>query len=164
MSAHGATRRRSAAHVYATASAVANPYVLAESSEWHGLEWGRPEETRTVRATHGKPAEHATGPTQQAWEQTWGGASRYPDHLLLDWTDKELIVHGYEGHSDAHWLDWLAVHPSAAARLGWTADPGELFAWYGPDGTAGRHPPPGTRSTSATSHLARAPVRRDGKS
>ena len=124
-----------AAHVYATASAVANPYVLAESSEWHGLEWGRPEETRTVRATHGKPAEHATGPTQQAWEQTWGGASRYPDHLLLDWTDKELIVHGYEGHSDAHWLDWLAVHPSAAARLGWTADPGELFAWYGPDGT-----------------------------
>ena len=51
------------------------------------------------------------------------------------WTDKELIVHGYEGHSDAHWLDWLAVHPSAAARLGWTADPGELFAWYGPDGT-----------------------------
>lgn len=124
-----------AAHVYATATAVATPYVLAESSEWRGLEWGRPEETRTVRAAHGKSAEQATGPTQQAWEQTWAGASRYPDHLLLDWTDEELIVHGYEEHSDARWLDWVAFHPSAAARLGWTVDPDELFAWYGPDGT-----------------------------
>ena len=73
-------------------------------------------------------------PPRQAWEQTFAGASGYPDQLLLDWADEELVVHGREAHSDPPWLDWLALHPSAAARLGWIPDPDKLFAWLGRDG------------------------------
>lgn len=38
-----------AVQIYAVASSVAKPYVLAERSEWCGLEWGRPEEVRRSR-------------------------------------------------------------------------------------------------------------------
>ena len=123
-----------AAQVYADATSAAIPYVLAESSEWRGLEWGRPEEIRTVRATHGQSTETLILPPRQAWEQTFAGASGYPDRLFLDWADEELVVYGREAHSDPPWLDWLALHPSAAARLGWVADPDKLFAWLGRDG------------------------------
>lgn len=122
-----------AAQVYATAAAE-GPYVLAESSEWRGLEWGRPEEERRIVARQRGATSPLLLPLQQGWEVTWEGAHRYPRRLDLDWPYEELVVHGYENSTDARWLQWLALHPKVAARLGWEPDPDEVFAWRGTDG------------------------------
>ena len=78
-------------------------------------------------------------PPQQAWEQTFVGASGYPDQLRLDWSHEEIVVYGHEPYSDSPWLDWLALHPAAAACLGWKPDPDKLFAWLGRDGAWRAH-------------------------
>ncbi|KAB2351594.1 ATP-binding protein [Actinomadura rudentiformis] len=123
-----------AAQVYAKATADATPYVLAESSEWHGLEWGRPEEVRIVSTTHGQSIGTLILTPGQAWENTFASAMGYPDRMSLGWSGEELVLRGREPHSDPPYFDWLAMHPAAAARLGWLPNPDELFAWRGQDG------------------------------
>lgn len=125
-----------AAQIYAAASSVATPYVLAERSEWRGLEWGRPEEVRSIHAIHhGASPAGLVLPPRRAWEVTIGGAGRYPTRLNLDWGHEELVVHGRETHSDPRWFEWLALHPAVGLRLSWEPDPDELFGWRGADGS-----------------------------
>jgi hypothetical protein len=124
-----------AANTYAAALSGAPAYVLAEHSDWRGLEWGRPEETRIVQVTHGVQApSKLLLPPREAWELTFRSADAYPDLPGLDWTDEELVMHGVVGHSDARWLEWFGLHPSAGYQLGWLPDDTEPFAWQGPDG------------------------------
>jgi len=126
---------REAAQVYAAASSVATPYVLAERSEWCSLEWGTPKEVRRIHTTHRvSPLGGLVLPAQRAWETTSVGAHRYPSRLDLDWSHEELVVYGREPSTDARWLTWLALHPAAGFRLGWEPAPDELFTWRGADG------------------------------
>ncbi len=124
-----------AAQTYATATDVALTYVLAESTEWAWLERGRPEERRTVRTTHGlADAGGVMLPPRQRWEDSPAPANGYPELQDLAWTDEQLVVEGWEMHSDPPWHRWLALHPAVGRRLGWTSDLTELFCWRGDDG------------------------------
>ncbi len=124
-----------AARAYAAASNVASTYVLAESTDWIRLDRGRPEERRTVRAAHA--AAHAGGlalPPRQRWEKSYASANGYPVLWDVAWADEQLVVEGWEMHSDPPWFRWLALHPTVGSRLGWTPDGTEMFCWRGGDG------------------------------
>lgn len=108
-------------------------YVLAERSEWHGLEWATPLEVRQLHTTHGAVSSRLTVLVDRdAWESV-GSARRYP-RLTYDWIDRQLTVYGREYYTDAPHLEWWALHPAAAGALGWTPTQGALFGWAGPDG------------------------------
>jgi hypothetical protein len=111
-----------------------SPYVLAELSEWRSLEWGLPEERRKVRAHHSQPLGSLVVPPTRAWEVTYAGAMRYPNRMSIDWEAEELVLHGHEAHSDGKYLEWLALHPRAAMRLGWELAEDVPFGWNGRDG------------------------------
>jgi hypothetical protein len=124
-----------AAQIYAAASSVTTPYLLAERGEWCSLEWGKPEEIRRICAMHrASPRGDLLLPARRAWEATTAGAHRYPRRLRLDWSHEELVVYGRELSTDARWLEWLALHPAAGFRLGWEPAPDDLFTWRGTDG------------------------------
>lgn len=144
-----------AAAAYSTTTTAAAAYVLAERTEWRHLGWEQARELRTVRARHRTGGRSGLAlPDRDAWEATRGPATRYPALTDLSWNDEQLIVDAWEPHTDAPWACWLAFHPAAAGRLGWTPDPTEPLRWNGPDGhpraaTVRRargqlsHPPPG---------------------
>lgn len=123
-----------AARTYATAAEMASTYVLAESTRWVRLEWGRPEERRIIRTAHGSAD---TGgvmlPSREPWEESGTPANRYPQLRNLDWTDEQLVVEGWEMHTDPPWYHWLALHPAVGRRLRWTPDVTEPFCWHGDD-------------------------------
>ena len=61
-------------------------------------------------------------------------ANGYPQLWDMDWTDEQLVVEGWEMHTDPQWFRWLVLHPAVGHRLGWTPDPTELFCWPGHNG------------------------------
>ncbi|WP_189198447.1 ATP-binding protein [Micromonospora fulviviridis] len=125
-----------AARTYATAAEVASTYVLAESTEWVRLEWGKPEEYRTIQTAHGlADAGGVLLPSRELWEKSFKPANGYSQVRDLAWTDEQLVVEGWEMHTDPPWYRWLALHPAVGRHLGWTPNPTELFCWNGDDGT-----------------------------
>jgi hypothetical protein len=123
-----------AVNAYAAAVGAAPTYVLAEDSEWCTLEWGRPKETRQIRAGHGDaPSRGLVLPPRKRWEQTYTRAGLYPELGDVDWENQPLVVQGWERHTDPPYCSWLALHPAVADQLDWIPD-SELFAWRGEDG------------------------------
>ncbi|MFD9657107.1 hypothetical protein [Streptomyces mirabilis] len=120
---------------YKRSYSAARPYVLAEHGRWCSLEWGKPEEERRITTTHGIKFDGSLYlPKRHPWEVFHSEFDSYPGGQGLDWLDRELVVHGHEDWTDAQYHDWLALHPAAAAALGWCYDPSELFTWRGSDG------------------------------
>lgn len=129
------TETTQAVQEYKNGYSTADPYVLAEHGQWCSLEWNTPKEERRVYATH----RDTTGgrlvlPAERAWEITFAGAHRYPNHLQLEWNHEELVLHGHEDWTDAPRIEWLALHPEVGTQLGWQHDPQELFTWKHADG------------------------------
>ncbi|MFI7650347.1 hypothetical protein ACIBTZ_30335 [Micromonospora sp. NPDC049460] len=125
-----------AARTYATAAEVASTYVLAESTEWVRLEWGKPEECRTIQTAHGlADAGGVMLPPRELWEKSFTPANGYLRARDLTWTDEQLVVEGWEMYTDPPLYRWLALHPAVGHHLGWTPDLSELFCWNGDDGT-----------------------------
>ncbi|WP_089245801.1 ATP-binding protein [Asanoa hainanensis] len=125
-----------AAQTYASAAEVTSTYVLAESTEWAQLEWGKPEERRTIRTAHGlADAGGVMLPRRELWETSSTPANNYSQVPDLVWADEQLVVEGWEMHTDPPWYRWLALHPAVGRHLGWTPDVTELFCWHGDDGT-----------------------------
>lgn len=125
-----------AARVYATSAGASPTYVLAESTDWVRLEWEKPEERRTVQTGHKLASMSGVLlPLRKRWEKSGLPADSYPELWDLDWADEQLIVDGWEMHSDPPWHRWLALHPAVGYQLGWTPDPAQLFGWHGDDGT-----------------------------
>ncbi len=123
-----------AATSYAAAIGTSRSFVLAESSEWRSLEWGRPEETRVVECAHGTTTQHdLVLPARRAWESTLAGARSYPSCPDARWRDRELVVRGREHWTDVPWHEWLAIHPRVATELGWRLGGGRPFTWIGTD-------------------------------
>jgi hypothetical protein len=126
---------QAAAEAYAKSLKGVSAYVLAENSEWRGLEWELPEEARTIHTLH-RQADTSNSiilPDQTGWELTVAGANEYPNLPDITWDEEQLVVHGWETTSDPRWDDWLAIHPSVARQLRWIAGD-EPFSWHGPDG------------------------------
>ncbi|MEU9823477.1 hypothetical protein ACIGG9_29815 [Pseudonocardia alni] len=123
-----------AARAYASATTQTSHFVLAESTEWVWLEWDKPEERRRIRTAHG-PTDSGgiVLRAKELWATSHRPAREYPRCRGLDWTDQQLVVEGWEMHSDPPWYHWLALHPAVGRFLGWTADPAELFCWLGSD-------------------------------
>lgn len=129
------TQTENAAQTYATATEATSTYVLAEFTEWVRLEWEKPEERRTIRTAHGKAeAGSIVLPSRQCWEKTFALANGYPELHDVAWSDQQLVVEGWEMHSDPLWYRWLALHPAVGHRLGWVPNRTEPFCWHGDDG------------------------------
>ena len=124
-----------AARAYAGAAEVASTYVLAEHTDRTLLQWGKPEERRTIQASHN---EFFAGgimlPPRQRWEQSHASANGYPKFRDTVWTDEQLVVEGCEMHSDPPCFLWIALHPAVGYYVGWTPDRTDLFCWHGDDG------------------------------
>lgn len=107
-------------------------FVLAESSEWKRLGWGNPRETRLVLTTN-IPGAEPLKILQQDTVEYVAGARDYPHNTVM-WENAELVVRGSEDFTNAPFLNWWALHPAVAHRLGWSKDPDSLFGWIGSDG------------------------------
>ena len=120
LSSHGVTRRRPPPRF--TPMPPPLPLHTCSPSPANGVAWSGDAQRRSVLfARHtGNPRETLILPPRQAWEQTFAGASGYPDRLFLDWADEELVVYGREAHSDPPWLDLASAAPFSrgAPRLG----------------------------------------------
>lgn len=151
---------QAAAH-YAEVTAASIPFVLAELSEWKSLEWGSPEETRIIETSYGQEQKGLHDPQDKgAWEQYIYGATSYLSLLETMWAEGPMVVRGREHGADARWLEWIALHPGAAASVDWVLQEGVPFAWRGRDGvlrarTVHRargqlsHQPPAAKSVAA---------------
>lgn len=123
-----------AAQEYKNAYSSTTPYVLAELGQWRSLEWSQPTEERRIYTIHQNASASLLLPTQHAWKASWSGAHRYPSYSNLDWSNQELVLHGYERWTDAPHMQWLALHPTLGQQLGWNHNPQDLFTWTGNDG------------------------------
>ena len=125
---------QAAAH-YAEVTAKSVPFVLSELSEWKSLERGTPEETRIVATAYGQEQKGLHGPQDRgAWDLYVSGATSYLSLLETIWPEGPLVIRGREHGTDARWLEWIALHPGAAASMEWVPLDGVLFAWQGRDG------------------------------
>ena len=126
-----------AATRYAADISGLSAYVLAERSEWRGLDWAQPEEyrhLRTFHSLHERPPNLAV-PVHDPWELTSAGADNYPEIPGLSWSGGQLVLRGQELFSDAPWVEnWLAFHPTAGLTLGWLPGRQEPLEWIGDDG------------------------------
>lgn len=110
--------------------------IVAESVEWISSNSGNHRELRKVVASHAATAGPILMPSRKAWEDTTltpaivASSGRH-----LDWRHEELTIRGWDRFGDGPLVtSWLAFHPVAATKLGWTpAHSG--FEWTGSDGT-----------------------------
>ena len=120
-------------HYYATKDET--ELIVAESAEWISSNSGNHRELRKVVASHATAAGPILMPRRKAWEDTTLTPAIVASGRHLDWGHEEFTIRGWDRFGDGPLVtSWLAFHPVAATKLGWTpANSG--FEWTGSDGT-----------------------------
>jgi hypothetical protein len=108
--------------------------IFAESTEWISSNSGYHSELRTLRVGHATTAGPIIRPRGRAWEDTTLTPAIVASGHHLDWRYKELALRGWDRFGDGPLTtSWLAFHPVAASKLGWTPTR-NCFEWTGNDG------------------------------
>lgn len=106
---------------------IADRVVLAETTKLKGLEWATPTETRVSLI-----GERSIGTLDdgQPFERVFDvRVDEYSESRPLNDDGTHVIVKNQWLGADTDGVEWLALNPNIAEKLGWTLAPEGLFRW-----------------------------------